>query len=119
MRYVLVFFLAALTVSGAGAADSHAEAKQQRRSAAARAARSDAAMEQMMRADVNKDGTVSRDEVERLDSRMSPQFKAADVDRDGRLTLREFERLRDLSRGATSGTAMRGSAAGSGPGATR
>ena len=69
-----------------------------------------------MRADVNKDGTVSRDEVERLDNRMSRSFNAADADRDGRLNLREFERLRALSRGATSGAAPAGTASGASPG---
>ena len=71
-------------------------------------ARSTAAMDQMIRADVNKDGKVTREEVERLDSRLGRRFNAADGDRDGHLTLPEFEKLRDLSQGATGGKSGHG-----------
>jgi hypothetical protein len=76
-------------------------------------------VEQMMRADVNKDGVVTKDEVDRMDRRLGRRFGAADADRDGKLTLREFEKLRELSKGATSGTGPGGAASGGGPASPR
>ena len=51
------------------------------------------AMHHMLRADRDKDGTLSREELERYDIGLARQFRQADVDRDGRLTLYEFEKL--------------------------
>ena len=112
-RYaVLALLVAASIQAGPGAYGAGAEPARRVEQAAARAAESDAAMDQMMRADVNRDGTISRDEVERFDSRMEPRFKTADLDHDGKLNLREFERLRALSRGATSARPLGGTTAG-------
>jgi hypothetical protein len=117
---LLLLFAAASSPVIAGNAHTVAKAQHEGTDTeTARAARTDAAVEQMMRADVDKNGTLSRDEVYRLDRRMSQKFDAADGNRDGRLTLREFERLRALSSGATSGESARGSTAGSGPGTRR
>ncbi len=88
-------------------------------SSAPRSVQSDATVEQMMRADVNKDGVVTKDEVDRMDRRLGRRFGAADADRDGKLTLREFEKLRELSKGATSGTGAGGAASGGGPASPR
>ena len=51
------------------------------------------AMNAMLRADADKDGTLSREELERYDLGLARRFKEADVDRDGKLTLYEFEKL--------------------------
>lgn len=102
----------AARAAGAPAASSPTSA------AAAREIRSKAAVEQMMQADVNKDGTVTRDEVERIDSRLGRGFGSADADRDGKLSVREFEKLQQLKQGATGGAPPGGTARGSGP-ATR
>lgn len=72
-----------------------------------------AAINQMVRADVNKDGVVTRDEVERINIELARRFEAADADRDGKLTLHEFETLRASSIGGTGGAAASGSASGS------
>ena len=69
-----------------------------------------AAMNQMVRADVNKDGAVTRDELERMDLELARRFDAADADHDGKLTLREFETLRSLNVFGTGGAAVSGSA---------
>jgi hypothetical protein len=117
---LLLIFTAASSPVVAGDAHTRAKARLEGTDTeATRAARADAAVEQMMRADVNKNGTLSRDEVYRLDRRMSQKFDAADGNRDGRLTLREFEKLRALRSGATSGESARGSTGGSGPGTRR
>jgi multidrug resistance efflux pump len=118
---VFLLLLAALSSPAiAGSTHSGAKARQEgTNAAAARAARADAAVDQMMRADLNKDGTVSREELDRLDPRMSRNFNAADRNRDGQLTLPEFEKLRALSSGGTSGESRRGATTGSGPGTRR
>lgn len=102
-------------------AAAHAAGKGGSNDAAAEraAARADATVEQMMRADVNKDGVVTKDEVDRLDSRLGRRFQAADADGDGKLTLREFEKLRELSLGATGGASPGGAAVGGGAGGAR
>jgi len=51
------------------------------------------AMNAMLRADRDKDGTLSRDELERHDLGLARRFKEADADGDGKLTLYEFETL--------------------------
>lgn len=51
------------------------------------------AMKAMLRADVDKDGTLSRAELERYDMTLGGRFKEVDGDRDGKLTLYEFEKL--------------------------
>jgi hypothetical protein len=118
-RRCLPIALAGLFAAGAALATTHAGTSNasptSNRPAVSRSGPDSPAVEQMMRADVNRDGMVTRDELERLDSRLVPLFEAADADGDGKLTLREFERLRELSRGATPGAAAGGSAAGAGP----
>src|SRR5687768_17193091 len=51
------------------------------------------AMNAMLRADRDKDGTVSREELEHYDLGLARRFKEVDADRDGKLTLYEFEKL--------------------------
>jgi hypothetical protein len=51
------------------------------------------AMNAMLRADVDKDGTLSRDELEQYDIGLARRFKEADTDRDSKLTFYEFEKL--------------------------
>lgn len=51
------------------------------------------AMAHMLRADRDKDGVVSRAELEAYDLTLARRFKEADADRDGKLTLKEFETL--------------------------
>ena len=51
------------------------------------------AMNAMLRADRDKDGTLSFEELEQYDMTLAPRFREADADRDGRLTLYEFETL--------------------------
>lgn len=76
------------------------------------------AMDLMVRADTNKDGAVTKDEVQKLNPRLATHFEQADANRDGRLNLKEFEKLltyqdQDAKRvGSTSGHAPRASTAG-------
>jgi hypothetical protein len=51
------------------------------------------AMNAMLRADRNKDGTLSREELEHYDMTLGGRFRDVDGDRDGKLTLYEFEML--------------------------
>lgn len=51
------------------------------------------AMNAMLRADRDKDGTLSREELEHYDLSLARRFKDVDADRDGKLTLYEFEKL--------------------------
>lgn len=51
------------------------------------------AMNAMLRADRDKDGTLSREELEHYDMGLARRFKEVDADRDGKLTLYEFEKL--------------------------
>lgn len=51
------------------------------------------AMNAMLRADRDKDGVLSREELEHYDMGLSRRFREVDADRDGRLTLYEFEKL--------------------------
>lgn len=50
-------------------------------------------MSTMIRADRDKDGVLSRDELEHYDMSLARRFREGDADRDGRLTLNEFEKL--------------------------
>ena len=50
-------------------------------------------MSAMLRADRDKDGVLSREELEQYDVSLARRFREADGDRDGRLTLIEFEKL--------------------------
>ena len=50
-------------------------------------------MGSMLRADRDKDGVVSREELEHYDVGLARRFKEVDADKDGRLTLYEFEKL--------------------------
>ena len=51
------------------------------------------AMNAMLRADRDKDGTLSREELDHYDLGLARRFKEVDADRDGKLTLYEFEKL--------------------------
>ena len=51
------------------------------------------AMNAMLRADRDKDGTLTREELDRYDLGLGRRFRDVDADRDGRLTLYEFEKL--------------------------
>ena len=51
------------------------------------------AMNAMLRADRDKDGLLSREELEHYDMSLVRRFKEADTDRDGKLTLYEFEKI--------------------------
>jgi hypothetical protein len=51
------------------------------------------AMNAMLRADRDKDGVLSREELEQYDMGLTRRLKEVDADHDGRLTLYEFERL--------------------------
>lgn len=51
------------------------------------------AMNAMLRADRDKDGTLSPGELEQYDMTLRPRFGRVDNDRDGKLTLYEFEVL--------------------------
>ena len=76
------------------------------------------AMDMMVRADTNKDGAVTKDEVQKLNPKLSSHFDQADANHDGKLSFKEFEKLltyqdEDASRvGSTSGHAPRSSTAG-------
>jgi EF hand domain-containing protein len=76
------------------------------------------AMDMMVRADTNKDGAVTKDEVQKLDPGLATHFDQADANHDGRLSLREFEKLLSYQDeatgrvGGTSGYTPRGSTAG-------
>ena len=51
------------------------------------------AMNAMLRADRDKDGALSPQELEHYDVGLARRFKEVDSDRDGKLTLHEFEKL--------------------------
>lgn len=51
------------------------------------------AMNAMLRADIDKDGVLSRAELDQYDMSLGRHFAEADADRDGKLTLYEFEKL--------------------------
>lgn len=51
------------------------------------------AMDAMLRADRDKDGVLSRAELDRYDLSLARRFSEVDSDRDGKLTLYEFEKL--------------------------
>jgi len=51
------------------------------------------AMNAMLRADRDKDGILSPQELEQYDVSLARRFREVDGDRDGRLTFHEFEKL--------------------------
>ena len=51
------------------------------------------AMSAMLRADRDKDGLLSRAELEQYDLGLARRFKDADSDRDGKLNFGEFDKL--------------------------
>jgi hypothetical protein len=51
------------------------------------------AMNAMLRADRDKDGMLSREELDEYDLTLGRRFADADADRNGRLTLHELETL--------------------------
>jgi hypothetical protein len=51
------------------------------------------ALSAMLRADRDKDGTLTREELEHHDIGLARRFEEVDGDRDRRLTLYEFEKL--------------------------
>lgn len=60
------------------------------------------AMNAMLRADRDKDGMLSVEELEHYDMTLGPRFGQVDGDRDGRLTLYEFEVLLEDPHPATT-----------------
>jgi EF hand len=58
-----------------------------------RSALNSPAMHVMLRADRNKDGMLSREELEEYDLTLGPRFAEADWDQNGKLTLHELESL--------------------------
>ena len=60
------------------------------------------AMKAMLRADRDKDGVLSEEELGQYDLTLGPRFKEVDSDRDGRLTLYEFELLLEEPHPATT-----------------
>jgi hypothetical protein len=51
------------------------------------------AMNAMLRADVDKDGVLTHEELEQYDIGFARRFRDVDADRDGKLTFYEFEKL--------------------------
>lgn len=51
------------------------------------------AMSAMLRADRDKDGLLTREELEQYDLTLARRFKEGDADHDGKLTLSELEKL--------------------------
>lgn len=60
------------------------------------------AMKAMLRADRDKDGVLSVEELDQYDLTLGPRFREVDSDRDGRLTLYEFELLLEDPHPATT-----------------
>jgi hypothetical protein len=58
-----------------------------------RSALNSPAMNVMLRADRDKDGMLSREELEEYDITLGPRFVEADWDQNGKLTLHELESL--------------------------
>ena len=92
---VLIVAASAETVGGERlAADTAALVAEQPTSArTATAVLNSPAMLAMLRADRDKDGLLSREELDDYDLLLGRRFSEADVDRNGRLTLRELETL--------------------------
>jgi EF hand domain-containing protein len=93
----LAIALLSATLLGAGAGGNHSAAGVGKSNGAAADNRASFgqshAMGAMLRADRDKDGVLSRAELEQYDLGLARRFKEADVDRDGRLNFSEFERL--------------------------
>jgi hypothetical protein len=61
------------------------------------------AMDAMLRADRNKDGMLSREELEEYDLTLLPRFTEVDWDLNGKLSLYEFEFLLNASQAPSIG----------------
>jgi hypothetical protein len=60
------------------------------------------AMNAMLRADRDKDGALSREELEQYDVGLARRFGEVDADRDAKLTFNEFEKLLPAAQTAAS-----------------
>lgn len=65
------------------------------------------AMNAMLRADRDKDGTLSREELEQYDLALGRRFGDADADRDGKLSFYEFEKLVTDEKSARAAAALK------------
>lgn len=64
-------------------------------------------MNLMMKADLDKDGTLTKAEVSKLDPALVAGFEKADADKDGKLNLKELEALVAASPKKQSGTMIK------------
>jgi EF hand domain-containing protein len=65
------------------------------------------AMNAMLRADRDKDGTLSHEELEQYDLTLARRFADADGDKDGKLTFYEFEKLFGEGKTARAAAALK------------
>jgi hypothetical protein len=65
------------------------------------------AMNAMLRADRDKDGTLSREELDQYDLALARRFGEADADRDGKLSFYEFEKLLAEAKAARAAAALK------------
>lgn len=61
------------------------------------------ALRAMLRADLDKDGVLSREELEQFSLILAPRFGEVDADKDGRLSLHELEKLLGTPQTAAGG----------------
>ena len=94
-RLAIALLSAALVGASAGGNDSTAGVGKSHGAAAENRASfgQSPAMGAMLRADRDKDGVLSRAELEQYDLGLARRFKEADTDHDGKLNFSEFERL--------------------------
>lgn len=94
-RLAIALLSAALLGAGAGGNDSAAGVGKSNGAAADNRASffQSHALSAMLRADRDKDGLLSRAELEQYDLGLARRFKEADADRDGKLNFGEFEKL--------------------------
>ena len=94
-RLAIALLSAALLGASAGGNDSTAGVGKSHGSAAENRGSfvQSHALTAMLRADRDKDGLLSRAEVEHYDLGLARRFKEADADRDGKLNFSEFEKL--------------------------
>jgi hypothetical protein len=85
--------IAALSLIAVAAIAAAAVSASEKGSAAASQSLDTPAMNAMLRADRDKDGLLSREELDQYDLTTGRRFRQADGDRDGKLTLYEFETL--------------------------
>jgi hypothetical protein len=94
-RLAIALLSAAMLGASAGGNDSAAGVGKSRGAAAENRASfaQSHAMGAMLRADRDKDGLLSRPELEQYDLGLARRFREADSDRDGKLNFSEFEKL--------------------------